>query len=263
MTTDTKKAAAKMLTAEEEKDLFARAKAGDMKARDKVILAHIPLAAKLAQRASGGSKGRFRDLLSTAQLEIVKAFDAFDPDRGIRFSTFAMTRIPHALSRDWRGVGQRGMSSHSNKLLPLVARARRMAADAAWVPGLPVPAELQQRMQDKFGLDATGVDDLLVAAMPAFSSVHDYEDTMTGNSVEDDGDACSEGNRALLHRLIGEMDARTADILRTRLADDPPPLRVLAERWGISVERVRQIEASAISVITERMRASVTEAMAA
>lgn len=245
-----------MLTADEEKDLIARGQAGDRQARDRVIAAHLPLALKLAGRAAGGRKDLFDDMLGAAQLEIVKLFDIFDPQHGMRFCTFVMTRAPYALVRERRGVIRHGLSNCSNKLLPMIARARRMSEDAAWVPGTPVPAELRRRMRERFGLDEKGVDDLLIAAMSSFESTSGTRDLPCAGPSAEDG-ACSAEAREMLHRIIDEMEPRMADIMRSRLDADPATLQELADRWSISKERVRQIEVKGAEILTKRMRAAL------
>src|SRR6056297_4203096 len=80
-----------MLAAEEERALIcAWQQHGDQQARDRLINAFAPLAASIAKRFKRGSGEINLDLVQQAQIGLMKATDRFDPERGIRFSTYAV-----------------------------------------------------------------------------------------------------------------------------------------------------------------------------
>lgn len=81
-----------LLTAEEEIDLAYRIAAGDRDARDRMILANIPLVVRLAKSYQGRGID-LEDLISTGYLGLIRAVDEFDPARGTRLSTIAVLWI--------------------------------------------------------------------------------------------------------------------------------------------------------------------------
>ena len=91
--------------AAEERRLFLRMRRfGDRGARDHLVERFLPLAAQLARRYRNTSQS-FEDLLQVANLGLVQAVDRFDPDRGLRFSSFAVPTILGELRRHFRDTG--------------------------------------------------------------------------------------------------------------------------------------------------------------
>jgi RNA polymerase sigma-B factor len=91
--------------AAEERRLFLRLdRFGDRSARNQLIERFMPLAAQLARRYRNTSQS-FEDLLQVANLGLVQAVDRFDPERGLRFSSFAVPTILGELRRHFRDTG--------------------------------------------------------------------------------------------------------------------------------------------------------------
>jgi RNA polymerase primary sigma factor len=87
-----------LLSAQEERDLARKIKQGDMQARERFILANLGLVNKLArQRARLGMD--FEDLAQEGRIGLMRAVERFDPDKGFRFSTYAVWWIRHAIAQ--------------------------------------------------------------------------------------------------------------------------------------------------------------------
>src|SRR3954453_21750382 len=83
------------------RQLWIRARAGDLAARDRLIERHMPLARSLAVQYRH-AREPLEDLCQVANLGLVKAVDRFDPDRGIAFTSYAVPTILGELKRHFR-----------------------------------------------------------------------------------------------------------------------------------------------------------------
>ncbi len=111
-----------------EAELWARARAGDKRARARLVDRHLPLARAVAARFGAAGPGR-DDLLQAAALGLVEAVAAFDPDRGTSFSTFAVPRIlgevRDALRRHSGLGGSRALVARAARLRVVQGRLRQ------------------------------------------------------------------------------------------------------------------------------------------
>ena len=116
-------------------ELWARARAGDRDARERLIELHMPLARSLAVQYRH-AREPLEDLCQVANLGLVKAVDRFDPDRGIAFTSYAVPTILGELKRHFR---DRTWTIHvSRSVQESVARVEKAHRGAA--PGArPLP----------------------------------------------------------------------------------------------------------------------------
>ena len=112
---------------DEESDLWRRARGGGQKARAALVERHLPLARAVAARFGSLGPGR-EDLAQAAALGLVKAVDAFDPGRGVAFSTFAVPRmlgeVRDALRRAGPFGGMRSLGRKAGRLRVVQERLR-------------------------------------------------------------------------------------------------------------------------------------------
>jgi RNA polymerase sigma-32 factor len=262
---------APFLAREEERDLAVRWKdRRDERALHRLISAHMRLVIALA--------GRFRhyglpmaDLVQEGHVGLMEAAARFEPERDVRFSTYATwwirASIQDYILRNWSIV--RGGTSSAQKAL--FFNLRRLRARLMQSTEEHVGDEIHRRIATAIGVSR---DD--VALMDARLSGPD----MSLNApVGEDGDAASErmdflvdgaalpdetvgatvdGERRLswLHQALGVLSERELRILRERrLAEDQATLEALGQRLGISKERVRQIENRAL----EKLRRALAD----
>ncbi len=265
-----------MLSTEEEKRLtVAWQKRGDKQALDELVGSHLRLVIKIA-RDNRGYGLPISDLIGEGNVGLLKAADRFDPERGVRFATYAAWWV-RAMIREYalysRSLVKMGTTAAQKKLFFNLSRLKtelkvyenrdlRPSVVSEISERLDVPESDVIQMNDRlsssdWSLNATvsggewgEFQDLLVDESP------DPEDRV----VEADHMA---KRRALLGEAMAGLSAREQHILRERkLTEEPQTLEKLSEQYGISRERVRQIEARAIERLRGKMLAAVEEAKA-
>ena len=256
-----------MLDADEERAL-ARAwrDEGDVGARNRLVTAFTPLALSLTQRFTKTRAQDDPDMVQHAYLGLMRAADGFDPDRGVRFSTYAAWWVRAEL-QDYRmtnwSLVRRGRSAKARKAF------FRLGPIENALPGLPgEPEEARdRRVADKLGVS---IDDLaqmrqqFAARDSSLNRPAGDEDGSESVDLLADPDADVEAQvaarhdtaafRAAMLRHFRHLPTRERDIVIANVLMDPPrTLHQLAERHGISRERVRQLRERGL----ERLRAAI------
>jgi len=249
-----------MLSAEEERDLARRWRdAGDRKAAEKLASSHMRLVVRIA-RDYGGYGLPLHDLIAEGNVGLVRALDGFDPDRGVRFATYAMWWIrsaiqEHALA-SWSLV-RTGTTGSQKKLFFNLRRLKNrlqgpdrpgisneVVAEIATT--LNVPEHDVRMMNDRLA----GGDQSLNAPLRE-ETTEEWVDLLIDEEQQDPetivlDQAESSHRRAMLAKALETLNDRERRILiRRRLADEPTTLENLSQEYGVSRERVRQIETRA------------------
>ncbi|MBK5914876.1 RNA polymerase sigma factor RpoH [Rhodocyclus purpureus] len=255
-----------LLTEKEEFDLASRfRKEDDLEAARQLVLSHLRLVVSIARGYLGYGLPH-ADLIQEGNIGLMKAVKRFDPDRGVRLVSFALhwikAEIHEYIVRNWRLV----KTATTKAQRKLFFNLRSMKSDSSTLLPAQV-ADIAHRLSVK-------PED--VVEMETRLSGRDL--ALEANDDEDEGfapiaylaDASSEPTRVLearaRERLQGEglqaalatLDPRSRRIIESRwLADDEAAtLHELAAEFGVSAERIRQIEAKAM----QKMRAALTPA---
>jgi len=251
-----------MLTAEEEHDLAVKLRdSDDLDAARRLVLAHLRFVVHVA-RGYAGYGLQLGDLIQEGNVGLMKAVKRFDPNVGVRLVSFAVhwirAEIHEFVLRNWRLVkvattkAQRKLFFNLRKAKKHLGWLSHDEAEAV-AKDLGVTArevnEMEQRLSSydvSFDPDPTDDEDFAPAAyLPSPNS-----DPAKAVEREDwDTDA-----HERLDAALAKLDARSREILKRRwLTDDKSTLHELAAEYNVSAERIRQIEANAITKLRAQM----------
>ncbi|MEC9197517.1 MAG: RNA polymerase factor sigma-32 [Pseudomonadota bacterium] len=263
---------AELLDAETELALaYAWRDHGDEAALHRLITAYMRLAISMAAkfRRYGAP---MNDLIQEAGLGLMKAAEKFDPDRGVRFSTYAVWWIKASVQdyvmRNWSMV-RTGSTSSQKSLFFNMRRVQARLEREAQADGIELDRhQLHEKIAREVGVP---LNDVIM--MEARLSGNDFSLNATQSSdedgrewiesLEDDGEQAEHTVahqhdmarlRGWLLSAMGALNERERFIIRERkLVDEPRTLESLGQELGLSKERVRQLEAAAF----QKMRKSL------
>ncbi|HUC16226.1 MAG TPA: RNA polymerase sigma factor RpoH [Acetobacteraceae bacterium] len=262
-----------MLSAEEELALSrAWREHGDVEAAHKLVTSHLRLVAKIAMgyRGYGLPLG---ELISEGNVGMMQAVRRFDPDRGFRLATYAMWWIRAAIQEyilhSWSLV-KMGTTAAQKKLFFNLRRLKgqMQAIDdgdlqpeqvASIAKTLDVPEQDVVSMNRRLA-----APDHSLNAPLRVDSEGEWQDWLV-DETESQETAMAEreemdGRKALLAGALKTLNERERHILlERRLKDNPTTLEELSQQYGISRERVRQIEVRAFEKLQKAMKAKVAE----
>ncbi|MBF2755446.1 MAG: RNA polymerase sigma factor RpoH [Gammaproteobacteria bacterium AqS3] len=255
-----------ILTPEQERGLAEDYRQhNDLEAARRLVMAHLRFVVMVSRNYQGYGLPLI-DLIQEGNIGLMKAVKRFDPDRGVRLMTFAVhwirAEIHEFILRNWRIVkigttkAQRKLFFNLRSMKKRLARltgeeAREIAED------LDVPVGEVLKMDHRMSAHDVSIDvepdDESENATPAFqlaSSVPTPEEEL----IASEGDG---GRLEQMRSALKNLDERSRDILmRRRMSETKTSLQELAAEYGISAERVRQIESRAI----DRLRSELAPA---
>ena len=252
----------------------------DEAALHRLVTAYMRLAISMASkyRRYGAP---MNDLIQEAGLGLMKAADKFDPDRGVRFSTYAVWWIKASIQdyvmRNWSMV-RTGSTSSQKSLFFNMRRVQARLEREAMGRGEELDGhQLRQMIATEVGVplrDVEMMEGRLSGSDFSLNATQSSEDEGREwiEALEDDGAQAAEivaddhDRSALRHWLAAAMAAlndRERLIVRERkLRDDPRTLESLGQELGLSKERVRQLEAAAFKKMRRRLSEQGPEAEA-
>jgi RNA polymerase sigma-32 factor len=246
-----------VLSVEEEQALAHRyAEEDDLDAAKQLVASHLRFVVHVAR----GYKGyglQLADLIQEGNIGLMKAVKRFNPDLGVRLVSFAVhwirAEMHEFILRNWRIVkvattkAQRklffNLRKSKKRLGWLNAEEVREVARDLGVPEATV-LEMESRLSGRdIGFDAPADDnDDAPPAPVAYLEDHGADPYL--NVAEADQE---ETQLATMQHALAQLDQRSRDIVERRwLRDDKATLQELADEYGVSAERIRQVEANAM-----------------
>jgi RNA polymerase sigma-32 factor len=252
-----------LLTAEQETALGRRLQAdGDLDAARELVLSHLRLVVAVSRNYLGYGLPQ-ADLIQEGNVGLMKAVRRFDPERGVRLVSFALhwirAEMHEYILRNWRLVklattkAQRKLFFNLRSMKGRSAALTHSEADAI-ARELGVKREEVLEMETRLGgkdiaLDPAPGDEESVTPIAYLTDVDD-EPVKILERAE------TARNRSVgLQRAMAKLDDRSRRILEARWLeeDDPATLQELANEYGVSAERIRQIESKAIKTMRAQM----------
>jgi RNA polymerase primary sigma factor len=251
-----------LLSAAEERDLARRFANGDQEAHDLMVKANLRLVVSIARRYV--NRGLcLQDLIEEGNLGLLQAVRRFDPERGIRFSTYATFWIKQAIRMGL--INSSRMIRVPAHVVTLLAAWDRTSAQLQDRTGrTPRPEEVVHKLGWKGGeyalvekaLRVRNAGVLTDAEPDRESALHEL--LVDQRSEEVDRNLMAQDDCSRLQGMLDQLDEREATVLRLRFGlanEEPKTLRMIGERLGLTHERVRQIESRALSKLNARLRA--------
>jgi len=247
-----------VLSRQQERALAERfRKDGDLEAARELVLAHLRFVVHIA-RGYAGYGLPVGDLIQEGNVGLMKAVKRFDPSLNVRLVSFAVhwirAEIHEYVLRNWRLV----KIATTKAQRKLFFNLRRLKKNLSWLTAEETAAvardlgvapsevtEMEKRLAARdlsFDPAPDTTDDEEVFSPAAYLPAPDADPAEQVEDAESAGDSADR-----LHGALHRLDARSRDIVERRwMSDDKATLHELAGKYGVSAERIRQIESSAL-----------------
>jgi RNA polymerase sigma-32 factor len=257
-----------ILTAEQEYEYATQwQRRHDEIAGEKLVVSHLRLVVSVAYDFSRSYGVPVADLIASGNWGLMQALQKFDPEKGFRFSTYAMfwikAEIYENILNNW-SIVKIGTSANQKRVFFNLSRAKKALGimdnhlsdeqTKQVAEFLQVPEHDVTRMATRVGARDLSLNASVAGAEDSRDALSNLPDNR--DSIEDTIEQLEFKRRGydLLRKHLENLPERDREILRARRLSDPvATLEVLAQKYGISRERVRQIEERAYN----KLRAAI------
>ncbi len=241
-----------VLSREEEIELARRAKQGDKEAFKKLIESNLRFVVSVASKYKGYGVP-LMDLINEGNLGLIQAAKRFDPERGVRFISYAVWWIKQSIMQalaEQSGVVKLPLK-HASVLIKIRNKYEELFQKLGREPTV-------EEIASELGMEPQDVEDILRVARIHLSLEapinRDEEDTtfldlMEATTPSAEDEAVKSSLAVQIEELLKQLKPREAFIIRCRFGIDtekPMTLEEIGKILGVSRERVRQIEARAL-----------------
>ena len=249
-----------LLTAQEEIDLAKKAEKGEKKSRDRLISANLRLVVSIAKKYVGRGMSLL-DLIEEGNIGLMRAVDKYDWRRGYKFSTYATWWIRQAITRAIADQARTiRIPVHMVETINRFNRTQRKLMQE--LGREPAPEEVAIVL----GIDPSKAREIVKVSQEPTSletPVGDEEDSHLGDFIADQGlqpdeQATRELLKIHLDEVLNSLSPREKRVLQLRFGLEDGKQRTLEEvgrEFGVTRERIRQIEAKAIRKLKHPTRA--------
>ncbi len=233
---------------------------GELQAARELVMSHLRFVVHIARSYSGYGLAE-ADLIQEGNVGLMKAVKRYNPEKGVRLVSFAVhwikAEMHEFILRNWRIV-KVATTKAQRKLFFNLRSAKKslswLSADEAQsiADDLGVDVREVQRMEGRLSSRDLGYDQPVDGEDDSAWQAPQYflEDQSSDPSDILESSDWQNSNEALLHSAMGELDERSRDILAQRwLSEKKSTLHDLADQYGVSAERIRQLEQAAMKQI--------------
>ena len=253
-----------LLSAEQEAAIGERIMTGDESAKNELVEHNLRLVISVARKYIGNAGMTFMDLVQEGNIGLMKAADKFDPSKGYKFSTYATWWIRQTIGRAVQEqsrtiripVHMVETAAKMNKAIrKLTQELEREPSIEEIASEMKVPADkikfLFEANRDPLSLD---------------NRVNDEDDATVGDLVADHSaevpgaNIIKEENKQMVMNILGTLSEREKEVmvLRFGLEDDKPrTLEEIGQHFGVTRERIRQIETKALRKLRNPVRSKM------
>ncbi len=257
-----------VLSAEEEKSLAERLQnEGDLSSARQLVMSHLRFVVHIAKSYAGYGLPQ-ADLIQEGNIGLMKAVKRFDPGVGVRLVSFAVhwikAEIHEYVLRNWRVVkvattkAQRKLFFNLRKSKKRLGwfnqqEVNRVAEDLGVSPSEVLEMESRMSAQDQ-AFDLASDDD---EREGSFSPVQYLEDKSSDVATQVEESNWEQAANQRLRAALRTLDERSQHIIQARWLDedDKTTLQSLADEYGVSAERIRQLEKTALKKLKAAMEA--------
>ena len=249
-----------LLTAEQEKQLSRRIREhSDPVAREQMVQANLRLVVKIAKEYSTASM-TLSDLVAEGNLGLMRAVEEFDPDAGVRFSTYAAWWIKQAIKRAMVNTGL--PIRIPAYLVKLVSRWRQAARQIEAATGRPPDVEEMARKlgisKKKAEIIQQGLTAVNAPSQMGGGETQTISEILADPSAPPEQSLLDESDLPIVRSLLSHLEPREQKIMELRFGldgyDGPPrTFKEIGAIIGLTRERVRQLEKQALGQLRALM----------